>query len=61
MIEQLRIRGKQAYQFNRAADIAQHYAEFSRPNDVFCVMSNGSFGGLVSKVVGELKEIRTHE
>jgi len=53
--EAIRKRGRAAKAFSSAEEIADHLAESARPGDLVMIMSNGSFDGLVGKLLEKLK------
>jgi UDP-N-acetylmuramate: L-alanyl-gamma-D-glutamyl-meso-diaminopimelate ligase len=54
-VESLHQRGRTAEAFNSSAEIADYLAVHARPGDLVMVMSNGSFDGLVGKLLEGLK------
>ena len=52
--ESIRVRGRDAWAFLSAADLAEHVAEHAGPGDLLLILSNGSFDGLTSKVAEKL-------
>ncbi len=52
--ESIRSRGRFAKAFASSTDIAEHLADHAGPGDLVLIMSNGSFDGLISKVLERL-------
>lgn len=55
LAQALRSRGRKAQAFGSAAEIAEHVAANARAGDMVLVMSNGSFDGLCSKLLDQIK------
>jgi UDP-N-acetylmuramate: L-alanyl-gamma-D-glutamyl-meso-diaminopimelate ligase len=55
LAEALRKTGRVAEALNSSAEIADHLADRVRPGDLVLVMSNGSFDGLIAKLLEKLK------
>ncbi|MGB0035181.1 MAG: UDP-N-acetylmuramate:L-alanyl-gamma-D-glutamyl-meso-diaminopimelate ligase [Candidatus Acidiferrales bacterium] len=55
--EAIRKRGRDARAFSSAAEIAEFIAANVKPGDLVMVMSNGSFDGLVGKLLDKLKSL----
>ena len=53
--DSIRHRGRAAHAFASSAEIAGHLAENVKPGDLVMIMSNGSFDGLVAKLLEKLK------
>jgi UDP-N-acetylmuramate: L-alanyl-gamma-D-glutamyl-meso-diaminopimelate ligase len=53
--EAIRKHGRQSQAFNSSAEIASYLVENTKPGDLVMIMSNGSFDGLVSKLLEKLK------
>ena len=51
----LRKHGRTANAFASADEIAEYFAENTKPGDMVMVMSNGSFDGLSGKLLEKLK------
>jgi UDP-N-acetylmuramate: L-alanyl-gamma-D-glutamyl-meso-diaminopimelate ligase len=56
VLEAIRSAGRKAEGFDSAEEIAEFLAAETQPGDLVLVMSNGSFDGLCSKLVGKLQE-----
>jgi UDP-N-acetylmuramate: L-alanyl-gamma-D-glutamyl-meso-diaminopimelate ligase len=54
--EDLRARGKNAQAYSSAAEIAEYLGRETAAGDLVLVMSNGSFDGLCSKLLGQLEK-----
>jgi UDP-N-acetylmuramate-alanine ligase len=48
--------GKDARAFEGAEAIAEYLSSEARPNDLFLIMSNGSFDGLCEKLLKKLAQ-----
>lgn len=55
--EAIRKRGRDAQAFSSAGEIAEFLATNVKPGDLVMVMSNGSFDGLVGKLLDKLKSL----
>jgi UDP-N-acetylmuramate: L-alanyl-gamma-D-glutamyl-meso-diaminopimelate ligase len=55
--ESLCRRGRTAKAFSSSAEIAEYLAANTKPGDLVLVMSNGSFDGLISKLLDKLTSL----
>src|SRR5579864_2136104 len=56
VLQIIRVAGRKAEGFDSAEEIAEYLTAETQPGDLVLVMSNGSFDGLCSKLVGKLQE-----
>jgi len=56
VLETIRGAGRKAEGFDSAEEIAEYLCAEARPGDLVLVMSNGSFDGLCSNLLGKLQE-----
>ncbi len=59
VLETIRAAGRKAEGFDSADEIAEHLAAGTKAGDLILVMSNGSFDGLCSKLLGKLQQSQT--
>ena len=59
VLELVRAHGRRAEGFGSSDEIADYLSVQAQPRDVILVMSNGSFGGLCSKLLARFDERRT--
>jgi UDP-N-acetylmuramate: L-alanyl-gamma-D-glutamyl-meso-diaminopimelate ligase len=55
--EAIRKHGREAKAFGSADEIAEHFASAAKQGDLVMVMSNGSFDGLCTKLIEQLKTL----
>jgi UDP-N-acetylmuramate: L-alanyl-gamma-D-glutamyl-meso-diaminopimelate ligase len=56
VLETIRGAGRRAEGFDSAEEIAEYLCANTREGDLVLVMSNGSFDGLCTKLLGKLQE-----
>lgn len=55
LVQDLQAQGKKARRAASIDEMVQMVTEGSRPQDIICLMSNGSFGGIYAKLISGLK------